>query len=95
VVCVDLKDTLIKASSAASGSFPRLFESIFPHLSSERLRKIISKIHRNCLRFRQASFNQRILKLGDDGEGSGGNIGNLVDAAAILLIKVLLLERIG
>jgi len=54
------KDTLIKASSAVSWPFSCLPEPLFPHISSERLRKIVSEIHRNCLRFRQASFNQRI-----------------------------------
>jgi len=53
-----VKEPLIKASSAASWSFSCLFEPLFPHSSSERLRKIVSKNHRNCLRFRQASFNQ-------------------------------------
>jgi len=54
------RDTLIKASSAVSWPLSCLPEPLFPHLSSERLRKIVSEIHRSCLRFRQASFNQRI-----------------------------------
>jgi len=54
-----LGESLIKAScSAESWSFSCLSKPLFPHLSSEGLRKIVSKIHRNCLRFRQALFNQ-------------------------------------
>jgi len=48
------RETLIKTTSAESWSFPRLFEPLIPPLSSERLRKSVSKIHRNCLRFHQA-----------------------------------------
>jgi hypothetical protein len=57
-----VKEPLIKASDGASWSFWRLFNPIFPHLSSDRLRKIDLEIHPNCLRFRHAPFNQCFLK---------------------------------
>ncbi len=58
----NIKKSLIKASYAVSWSFWRLSNLIFPHLSSDRLRKIDLEIHPNCLRFRHAPCNQRFLK---------------------------------
>ena len=56
------KDTLDKASAAASRSFPRLFKPPCPRLSSGKPQESVSEIHRSRLRFHPASLHERILK---------------------------------